>query len=379
VRAALLALIVLAPATARAEPLALRADAFASTAAPVGLVDLSAGGAINDWLRADAIVWMGSSTDDHADVLVIAARARAPKGRGEATLGRFVLSVGALRPLHLDGADVVAHLPYRLSVEAFAGAPVVPAFGSRAWDWLAGGRVSRRLGEWGSAGAAYLEQRDHGELSTQEVGVDAGGALDRRSDATAKLAYDLIAHGVALAELSAMRRMGAWRVEAYGDYRSASHLLPATSLFSVLGDIASEHAGARATWRAAPRLDLDADAGVRDASGVVGADVSARATLRLDDAGHGAVTVELRRETGWTGARVRARVPLCTELTASTELELVRPDDGSRGAWWPWGLAAVGWRRGLWDAGVAIEASSSPEFRYRVDGIARLGRRWEGL
>src|SRR5262249_50627730 len=162
----------------------------------------------------------------HADVLVIAARARAPRGRGEATIGRFVLSVGALRPLHLDGADVVAHLPHRLSVEAFGGAPVVPAFGARAWDWLAGGPGARRLGEWGSAGVAYLEQREHGELSTQEIGVDAGGELGRRSDATAKLAYDLISRGVALAELSAMRRAGAWRVEAYADYRSASHLLP---------------------------------------------------------------------------------------------------------------------------------------------------------
>jgi hypothetical protein len=379
VKALAAALALCVPAIARAEPLALRADAYASTAAPVGLVDLTAGGAVSDWLRADAIVWMGSSTGDHADVLVIAARARAPKGRGEATIGRFVLSVGALRPLHLDGADVIAHLPHRLSVEAFAGAPVVPDFGARSWDWLAGARASRRLGEWGSAGVAYLEQRDHGELSTQEVGVDAGGELGVRSDATAKLAYDLIAHGVALAEVSAMRRMGALRVEAYGDYRSASHLLPATSLFSVLGDIAAEHAGARATWRAAPRLDLTADAGVRDASGTTGADVSARATLRLDDAGRGMIAFEARREVGWTGARLRARVPLTADVTASTELELVRPDDPSQGAWWPWGLAALGWRRGLWDAAVAVEASSSPEFRYRVDGIARLGRRWEGL
>ncbi len=390
--------LALGATRADAEPLALRADAFASTAAPVGIVDLTAGGTVSDWLRADAIVWMGSGAtgqDTTADVLVIDAKARDPKGKGDATLGRFVLALGALRPLHLDGADVHAHLPHRLEVEGFAGAPVVPALGTRSWDWLAGGRVGRRLGDWGSAGIAYLEQRDHGELSTQELGFDAGGEIDKRTDATAKLAIDLISRGIALAEISAMHRMGSVRVEAYASDRQASHLLPATSLFSVLGDVAAVHAGARATWRAAPRLDLAGDAGVRRAAPcgvtspdrgdcgagpVIGADVEVKATLRLDDAGRGALLAEFRREgagDGWTGVRGAARVPLDDRFTASTELELARPDGSTHGAWWPWGLAAIGWKEGDWDAGVAIEASASPEYRYRIDALARLGRRWE--
>jgi len=380
-RGASMALIVAMARPAMGEPLRLRADALAttSTASPVGLVDLQAGGAVSDWLRADAIVWLGSA-DSQADVLVIAARATAPRGLGEATAGRFVLNVGALRPLHLDGVDAHAHLPHRLELEAFGGAPVMPGFGPRSWDWLAGGRAGRRLGDWGSAGVAYLEERDHGELSTQELGLDAGGALDAKSDASARLAIDLIARGVALAQVSAVRRVGAIKLEVYAVHRSPSHLIPATSLFSVLGDLPSQRAGGRMTWRAAPRLDLDLDLGARRAADAIGADLVGRATLRLDDTGRGALSLELRRDgaanTGWTGARGAARVPIGT-LIASTELELARPDDAARGGWWPWALAAIGWRGGDWDAAIAIEASASPEYRHRVDGLVRVSRRWE--
>ncbi|MCE9574419.1 MAG: hypothetical protein K8W52_14825 [Deltaproteobacteria bacterium] len=399
-------LVLAAAARAEAEPLRLRADAFASSASPVGLVDVTAGGEINDWLRADAVVWLGAGAaidDPDADVLVIAAHARSPKGHGEATLGRFVLNVGALRPLHLDGLDARVHLPYRLTAEAFAGAPVVQGLDSRSWDWLAGGRIGRRLGDWGSAGVAFLEERDHGELSTQELGLDAGGAIDRKSDASARLAIDLISSAVALAEVSAVRRMGDVRVELYATHRSPSHLIPATSLFSVLGDSPAQHGGGRARWRIAPRLDLDLDAGLRRAGGETGIDITGKATLRLDDKGRGMLSIELRREDapvcgqtvttgaiarsgsdgsgicggGWTGARGAARVPIDAHFTASTELELVRPDDQTRGNWWPWAIAALGWRAGNWDAALATEASASPEYSHRVDVIARLGRRWE--
>lgn len=394
--------VTAAATPATAEPLRLRADAFASSASPVGLVDVTAGGQINDWLRADAVVWLGAGAaidDPDADVLVIAAHARSPKHHGEATLGRFVLNVGALRPLHLDGIDAKVNLPQRLQAEAFAGAPVVPGLSDRSWDWLAGGRVGRRLGDWGSAGIAFLEQRDHGALATQELGFDAGGAIDKKSDASARLAVDLISTAVALAQVSAVRRMGDVRVEAYLTHRSPAHLIPATSLFSVLGDSPAQHGGARARWRIAPRLDLDLDAGVRRAGGEYGADVTGRATLRLDDRGRGMLSFELRREDapvcgqtvagksgsagpgicggGWTGARGAARVPIDDHFTASTELELVRPDDQTRGGWWPWALAAIGWRAGAWDAAIATEASASPEYSHRVDVIARLGRRWE--
>ncbi len=198
-----------------------------------------------------------------------------------------------------------------------------------------------------------------------------------------KVALDLIDGGVpapALIELGAATRRGAVRGEVVATYRSPAHLVPATSLFSVLGDVPSTYGGARASWRAAPRLDVSGDAGVRVIDGDAAEHLVARTTLRLDDRGRGALIAELRRSggDGWTGARAAARVPVAAAWTLSTELELVIPDDArGRGTIWPWAMTAMTWSRGVWDAAVALEASASSEERGRLDALCRLGRRWE--
>jgi hypothetical protein len=195
------------------------------------------------------------------------------------------------------------------------------------------------------------------------------------------------------------------RTEVFATYLAASHILPATSLFSVLGDIPAELVGATSTWRAAPRLDVVAEVAVRHADGspidgpavVAAAPATSVATtppagstapaafirvkLRLDDSGVSALGAELRRDgvgdAGWTGVRGTARIALTGGFAASTELELVMPDeDHGLGAVWPWGLAALSWRGGPWQAAVAVEASASPTDRRRVDALAQLGRTW---
>ncbi len=80
----------------------------------------------------------------------------------------------------------------------------------------------------------------------------------------------------------------------------------------------------------------------------------------------------------WTGVGVALRAPLPAALALAFELELVRPDEpAGRGSLWPWALAAVSWQRAGWEAALALEASASPEHRYRLDVLARLSRRWE--
>jgi hypothetical protein len=398
-RAAALALVLAAAvSTASAEPLRLRGDALAGTPSPVGLLVLDGEGDVGDWLSAEGLVWLGAgagtgdrmdpSSDTTGDALVIALRARGAGGRAEGRLGRFVVATGALRPLHLDGAAGRVRLPRRIDIEAFAGMPVAADGVERTWDWAAGGRVARRIGDWGGTGLAFLERRDAGRLAVRELGLDAGLALGR-NDVSAKLALDLIDGGTpapALAEWSAATRRGALRGELVATYRSPSHLVPATSLFSVLGDVPSTYGGGRATWRAAPRLDLAADAGVRVIDGDGAEQITGRATLRLDDRGRGAITGELRRSGGdgmdgaWTGARLATRVPLLSTWTLSSELELVVPDEGGdRGDVWPWAMVAASWTRGAWDAAVAVEASATAQERRRVDALCRIGRRWEGL
>lgn len=372
-------------ARADADPLRLRADALATTQAPAGLITLEATASDGPALSAEALVWTGDAgTADAApvDVLVIALRARTADGRASARIGRFVETLGALRPEHVDGGAGRVRLPYAVDVEAFAGIPVEPDLAtSRSWDWVAGGRVARRLGDFGSLGVAYLQRRDEGRLAREEFGVDAGAALTRRDDLGARFAYDLANPGVAEASATASHRQGALRVEAYGSYRAASHLVPATSLFSVLGDTPAVRTGGVATWKAAPRLDVSADVAVRYSDTATPA-ITARAKLALDDRGASALAGELRRDgasdDAWTGARATLRLALPCALTASTELELVIPDHArGRGAVWPWALAAIAWQHGPWTAAFALEADASPADNHRVDALVQLGRRWE--
>lgn len=371
---------------ANADPVRLRADALATTSSPAGLLVLETSGAMEPGLSAEAVVWMGGMREPEADVtgdvLVIALRARDRSGRATAQLGRFVANLGALRPTHVDGAAGRVRLPERVDVEAFAGVPVLPTVvdASRAWDWIVGGRIARRIGDYGSAGIAYAQRRDGGRLATEELGVDMGAAIDARNDLGARFAYDVANPGVAEASVSASRRQGAWRTELYARHRAASHLLPATSLFSVLGDVPSQRAGAVITWRAAPRLDVIADIAGRRIDDDFDEEVVARARLRLDERGKSSVGGELRRSggaSGWTGARGVAQIAITGSITLSTELELVIPDDDrGLGVVWPWALVAAAWKRGAWESAIAVEASASPEYRHRVDGLLQLSRRW---
>ena len=377
------ALVLGLVSTAAAEPLRLRADALAATASPAGLLVLEADGQARENVSAEAVVWMaGAEADNDGDVLVIAVRANALEGRAGARLGRFVSTLGALRAAHVDGGAFRLRLPYRIDVEAVGGIPVMPGLGtSRSWDWLAGGRIARRIGDYGSVGVAYAQRRDVGMLVTEELGADAGFAITKRDDVGARAAYDLANPGIAEIALTASHRGKSIRTEVYAIHREASHLLPATSLFSVIGDVPSQRAGAVFTWKAAPRLDLIADTGARRVDDDYGVELVGRARLRLDDRGTSLLGGEVRRsgvaDDEWTGLRGTARIALGRGLTASTELELVIPDvDRSRGRVWPWALGALGYERGEWQAAIAMEASSSPEYTSRFDVLAQLARRW---
>ena len=374
--------IVLLAATANAEPLRLRADALATTASPAGLLTLEAEGQAHENVSAEAVVWMNGTEDDSSgDVLVVAVRARALNDRVGARLGRFVSTLGALRAEHVDGAALRFRLPYRFDVETVGGVPVMPGLGtSRSWDWLVGGRVSRQLGDFGSAGVAYLQRRDYGRLYTEELGADAGLAITKRDDVGARAAYDLANPGIAEIAITASHRSNRLRSEAYAIHREASHLLPATSLFSVIGDVPSQRAGILETYRIA-RLDVIADLGARRVDSDYGAEIALRSNLRLDDKGSSLIGGEIRRsgvgDEMWTGLRGTARIALGRGFTASTELELVIPDeDHHKGRVWPWGLGALSWETGDWQAAIATEASSTPEYAKRIDILAQLARRW---
>ena len=380
--------IVLAARSASAEPYRLRADGFARSDAPqspVGLVMLQGEDRAHPWVDAEALVWMGASEVQQgpADALVMLVRLHDPKNRVELRLGRQIVTAGATRPIHLEGADARARLPTGTTFEAFGGVPVVPAFAWAPYDWAGGGRLGQAIGPETTTGISYLQRRDTGRVAYEEAGFDFASSPARSLDLGVRGAYDLVDPGLAEATASIGTRVGSLRPDLYATHRSPSRLLPATSLFAALGDIASDVLGFAVAWRAAPRLDVVPTVAVRRADDDVGADLTLRTTLRLDDNGAGALLLELRRQGSsdrWTGVRAGARVPLNLAFTASCELEVVAADSPrGRGSAWPWALAALGWH-GVerWEVAGAVEASSTPRDAAALNAIVRVTRTWGG-
>ncbi|MGH7294471.1 MAG: hypothetical protein ACRELB_06050 [Polyangiaceae bacterium] len=363
---------------AAADPLRLRADALAETQSPTGLVVLQGEDHARPWFDVEGLVWAGAKPTLTGDVLVLAARMREPHGYGELRVGRFVLATGAILPVQIDGVEAVGRAPWGSTVETFGGLPVVPRFGPRAYDWLAGGRVAQSIASRVTLGVSYLERRDDGEISGEDLGMDFAAAPARWFDLAARGTWDLVSPGIADALVSAATRVGDWRFELYGADRSPARLLPATSLFSVLGDFPSQSVGGTVKWRAAPRLDLLASGAGQDVGGALGGNGWVRGTLRLDYRGDGDVGLEVRRvdvsTAQWTGVRAIAAQPLGRGFRYSSEVEIVVPDhpDG-HGAAWPWGLMALSWRsHRAWEVAGALEASSTPQHRYEADALLRV-------
>lgn len=379
--------LTLGSSAAWADTYRLRGSALGQARAPTGLLALEGDAKPTDFVQIEALIWAGAKElGGEADALVAAVRLHDPEHRGDLWLGRQVLATGAIRPVHLDGLRGIYRLPTSTHIEAFGGWSVNPRFevGDEQYDWTFGGRVSQGLFGWGSVGVAYLHKRDDGRLFDHEIGADLVLTPLAGLDLTARAAYDMQNPGISEAIGSVRYTISrAWRAELVATHRSPSRILPATSLFSVLGDVASQYLGGRVRWRAAPRLDVIADGGARRLDDVYVEQATLRGVLRLDDRGKGVVSLQLRRQgapddRGWMGVRGTFRYPLLETVRIAVEAELVRPDEpAARGSWWPWGLVAAQWTpTPAWQVALAGEASVTSELERSFDVLARVSYQW---
>jgi hypothetical protein len=379
--------ITCAPFAANAQALRLRGDALVDTQtetqSPTGLLVLQGDDKLRPWLGVEGLVWTGAKPGATADVLVLAMRLHDPHGHGEMRVGRFVLATGAIFPVQIDGFDGLARAAWGGTVEGFAGMPVVPRFGARAYDWLAGGRISQSIATKVTVGVSYIQRREYGEISNEELGADMAAIPASWLTLAAKAAYDVTSPGIADARVSASAKSDDLRFEVFGAEQSPGRLLPSTSLFSVLGDFASTSIGSTVKWNAAPRLDVVAGGAGQEVGDTLGGNAWIRSTLRLDDRGAGSLAFEVRRVSvstaRWTGFRAIATKPIGRGFRYSTEIEIVVPDEpNGRGVVWPWGLMSLGWRsQSGWEVASAVEASSSVALQYEVNALARVSRSLE--
>lgn len=363
----------------RADPLRLRGDALVQTRSPVGIVMLRGEDRLTPWVDAETVTWLGVTDTPSAtgDVLTLSVRARDVASGSEVRAGRMITSMGAIRPLHLDGARGQVRVFGGTTAEAFGGFPVVRRFDYKTFDWAAGGRLGQTIGDRAALGVAYLHRRSDGQRYDEEAGADLALTPAPWFTAAGRMAMDLATRGPTdgLASVSVQNKD--LRGELFTTHRSPGRLLPSTSLFSVLGDYASTSVGSSLRWRAFPRLELLATGSAQRQGDEIGGQGFGRATLALDDDWSGTTGVEVRRVdfggARWTGARTILGLPIGAGFRIATELELVVPDrPRGRGAVWPWALAAIGYRPSeAWDVALAMEASSGPEYTGELHGLAR--------
>lgn len=359
-------------------------EGWAQTYRPAGLVQVEGRIKSYPWLAAEAQAWAGrspSAEGGNGDLVVLALRARDAKGRGEASAGRFVLTTGAVRPVHLDGGYARGQTSFGFALEAFGGVPVTPRFQSRAYDWLVGGRASQRLSRFGVLGASFVERRQGGREVDQEVGGDLTVYMLSWLSAASRVSYDLVSRGLSEIQVTGSAGSSQKRIELFGSVRNPSLILPATSLFSVLSNTPSAQAGVSGRMRVAPRLTIDALAGYRQASDVFGVRARLAARLWLDDEGKGAIEGEVTRDgvkgSEWTGVRALLYHDLFAGFRLSGEVELVVADEARSGSrLWPWGRVSARYLvREVWLLSAGVEGSASPEFVKLFSGLFRVGYR----
>jgi hypothetical protein len=364
----------------RAEPLRLRGDALVQTRSPVGLIILNGADKLTPAIDAETVTWVGATDAPGAtgDVLTLSARVRDVRSGSEARAGRMIVTMGSVRPLHIDGARGLVRVFGGTTAEAFGGFPVARRFDYAAFDWAAGGRLGQSIDDKAAIGIAYLHRRVATSRADEEAGVDVTYTPARWFTAAGRAALDLVSRGPTDALGSISVQNTDVRAELFTTHRSPGRMLPSTSLFSVLGDFAATTMGTSLRWRAFPRLELLATGSGQIQGSEIGGQGFGRATLSLDDTWSATTGVEVRRVdfagARWTGARTMLALPLTAKLRAATEIELVVPDrPRGRGAIWPWALGALAYRPAEgWDVAAGIEASSGPEYRSALHGIARV-------
>lgn len=161
---------------------------------------------------------------------------RDPKMRFEASLGRQYLYQDN-RVLHFDGARLEGRTPFGLAGRVFAGWVVRPQFASPNGYFVAGARLSHRIGHITEIGVTFLDMLEEGRPAHQLLGFDLWIAPLRWLEITANVSADL--HLLALRQAGGRIDIQPWRWLRFSlgyDYAMPSAFVSKDSIFSVFSN-----------------------------------------------------------------------------------------------------------------------------------------------
>ncbi len=201
---------------------------------------------LSGWGQLD-IIDVSNQNRWQGDLSLAMVAYRDPKMRFQAFLGRqYVYQNNKM--LHFDGARVEARASFGLGIRAFAGWVVRPQFAPSFGYFMAGARVSQRLGHNAEFGITFLEMLEEGRPAHEVLGVDFLVVPFRWMEISGSASADLF--------LMAVRQVGGridlnplrWlRVSLGYEYAMPSAFVSKNSIFSVFSNNAF-HEGYVQAW-----------------------------------------------------------------------------------------------------------------------------------
>jgi hypothetical protein len=318
------------------------------------------------------------------DVDVAYVQGRLLNQRLGVTLGRQLVTGGAARILHLDGANVDVRVAGGLGVTAFGGLQTIPRFDVASGDNVVGGRLYYRHSFDTEVGASIINVMDDGEVGRRDVGFDARWAPFPELALTGSTVFSLEEEmDLVDGEVSAQYVLFPTVMVRADVRRSAPDLyISRASIFSVFSSEERDAYGGAVFWEPVEPLGVSAEyhrVRIRNEADIP------------DDRGHdiqGQVTVRPLRRTrlgvdgrfldmpgaGYRLARVWLRHALSNSVAMSLFGEgtrLIQPVNGEDTALLGGATASWAFARS-WRAMVSGALGSSPFFDRQYELSARL-------
>jgi hypothetical protein len=351
-----------------------------------------------DDLRLEVSVWGGGLLGQPiggqqaiGDVDVGYLEARLLRRRVSLRLGRQVVTGGAARFSHIDGAMLGVQLFRGLELQVWGGVPAIPRFGVRPGEAAAGARLLYRFGFSNQIGLSFAHLQDLGRAARQDIALDFLAQPHR----TVSLS------GLGVLSLLELRLVEAdvgitWQplriLDVRADWRRQSPdlFIPRSSIFSVFSQETRDEFGAQVSLRPDGRVDLNADYHtIIDPTGT-GHRAAIKGALRLGPLHQMTVGAQLRLlrlpTNGYYQARLFALWRLGHGLTASVDADAYLFDQPINGESFSFvGAASLGWdfkpawrilasgaahttpfQIGGWEA--VLKLAYNPVFRFREGG-----------
>ena len=218
------------------------------------------------------------------DVDLAFVEGRVWRRRVAVRLGRQFIVEGAARNFQLDGLSATVR-PWRwVGLTAAGGVPVTPRFAVDRGDAMVTGCLFVKPTFDTEAGVSILHVIDNGEISRQDLALDARIALLAPLVATGFARWSLY-EGGRLAEGDVALGWQFWdrRAEIAGDYRRLAPdlFLPRNSIFAVFSQETRDEAGGYASARFLARLRANAEYHVIVDESGTGHDAAAKVTSAL--------------------------------------------------------------------------------------------------